>query len=119
MKVRKRVYLAGVPYRQAVAMRMLEERLVQLGCRIVNAAPTQHGYVNDIQAACQADLVIYIAPGECVTWALAAAAWAKGVPVWGLDPATSRPMLLETMVRKWFTGAEELYTQLDGMRRVK
>ena len=111
------VYLAATPWRQSVLMRMLEKRLAALGCTIANADDSPSGYVNDVYAAAHSDMVIYIAPGDCKTWSCASAAWAKSVPVWGVDNAARRPPLLEQVVRKWFGDADELLRELETTLR--
>lgn len=111
------IYLAGSPWRHQEIMRLLEDKLLQLGCRIANATGGEYGYSNNIDDAARADLVLYIAPGDKTTWSCAAGAWGRNKPVWGLDFADKHPPVLEKVVRHWFLSADALVAALTDKLR--
>jgi len=62
----------------------------------------------DTNAATTSDLVIYIGPSGCDAWAEVGAAWAAGVPVWGLWSKNERVGLMRRMMTNWYPCVSDL-----------
>jgi len=65
----------------------------------------------DTGSATKADLVIYMGPSGTDAWAEVGAAWASGIPIFGLHPKGEQAGLMCRMVR-WFTNYETLLINL-------
>lgn len=62
----------------------------------------------DTHAAITADALIYIAPSGSDAWAQVGAAWAKGVPIFGLQSKGETIGLMKQMVYLWCNNFREL-----------
>lgn len=71
---------------------------------------TKFGF--DTSSAMSANLVVYIGPSGTDAWAEVGAAWAKGVPIYGLRAKGERAGLMRRMVR-WFDDYRELLTAIQ------
>jgi hypothetical protein len=62
----------------------------------------------DIGSAMNSDLIIYISPSGSDAWAEVGAAYANGVPIFGLISKGEQIGLMRRMVAKWFTNYKDL-----------
>jgi hypothetical protein len=72
----------------------------------------------DTGGATKADLVIYISPSGAVAWAEVGAAWASGVPVYGLWAKAEQIGLMRRMIT-WFDSHYTLLSRIanDQIKR--
>ncbi len=66
----------------------------------------------DLDGATKSNLVIYIGPSGTDAWAEVGAAWASGVPIWGLHSKGEQAGLMRRMVN-WYFGYEELVEAVE------
>ena len=57
----------------------------------------------DMRGATESHLVVYVGPSGTDAWAEVVAAWASGVPVYGLWAKGEQAGLMRRMVHCWFT----------------
>ena len=66
----------------------------------------------DVDGATKSDLVIYISPSGTDAWAEVGAAWASGVPVWGLHAKGEQSGLMRKMISRWFNDYKVLLERI-------
>lgn len=66
----------------------------------------------DTDGSTNSDLVIYISPSGCDAWAEVGAAWASGVPVFGLYAKGEQSGLMRKMVCPWFSDYKDLINHI-------
>jgi hypothetical protein len=67
----------------------------------------------DTGSATQADLVIYVGPSGTDAWAEVGAAWASGIPIFGLHAKGEQAGLMRRMVN-WFMDYTSLLNMVDA-----
>jgi len=70
----------------------------------------------DTRGATGSDLVIYLGPSGTDAWAEVGAAWASGVPIFGLWAKGEPAGLMRRMVT-WFMDSRELIAEADALTR--
>lgn len=71
----------------------------------------------DLLGATTSDLVIYIGPSGIDAWAEVGAAFACGIPIYGLWAKGEQAGLMRRMVSLWFTDYRELLKACDNFKR--
>jgi len=66
----------------------------------------------NIELILEADLVIYLGPAGCDSWAEVGAAHAAGATVWGLRAEGEAVGVCRHLVDQWFTSADEMVRAL-------
>jgi hypothetical protein len=73
----------------------------------------QRKFEYDTEGATKSDLVVYIGPSGTDAWAEVGAAWASGVPIFGLWAKGEPAGLMRRMVT-WFKDYKELLRYVEG-----
>jgi len=73
----------------------------------------------DTKGATRADLVIYLGPSGNDACAELGAAWASGVPIFGLWAKGEQIGLMRRMMTSWFTNYKRLLESVELMTRAK
>jgi len=131
------VYIAS-SWKNQHAVELLTDSLRKLGCEVRSFVENNYGeghgpdkpvnfeewvksknadssFEYDTKGATTSDLVIYVGPSGTDAWAEVGAAWARGVPVWGLWAKGEQAGLMRKMVSVWF---DRVGVLLDRMRDV-
>ena len=124
-----KIYIAS-SWKNQHAVEMLTEKLRDLGHEVLSFVENNHGechndrdmpfedwvltkkahqsFEYDTEGATQSDLVIYISPSGTDAWAEVGAAWASGVPIFGLYAKSEQSGLMRKMVCPWFSNYRDL-----------
>ncbi len=70
----------------------------------------------DTHGATNSDLIIYVGPSGTDAWAEVGAAWAEGIPVYGLWAKGEPSGLMRRMV-VWFSTYSEMLKEIDDAKR--
>jgi len=79
----------------------------------INSDGAQQCFVHDTDGATTSDLVIYYAPSGQDASAEMGAAWAKGIPILGLDAKGENIGLMRFMVTQWVDNYRALLLIID------
>ena len=79
----------------------------------VNSDEAHDKFLYDTKGATESELVIYIGPSGTDAWAEVGAAWASGVPIYGLWAKGEPAGLMRRMV-EWFTDYRLLIKAING-----
>ncbi len=90
-----------------------EERLNRITDEQLDTATEKFDY--DTKGATTSDLVIYLSPSGCDAWAEVGAAWAAGVPIFGLWAKSEAVGLMRHMVADWSRNYHELLAAVKEM----
>lgn len=77
----------------------------------INSPDGHEKFLYDTDGATTSDLVIYIGPAGTDAWAEVGAAWAAGVPIYGLWAKGEQAGLMRKMV-VWFADYRELMEKI-------
>lgn len=79
----------------------------------VNSDEANQSFVFDTEGATMSDLVIYYAPSGKDACAELGAAWASGIPIYGLYAKGEDLGLMRKMVSNWYSRYTDLLTAID------
>ena len=74
----------------------------------IKSSDGEHTFIFNTHGAMESDLVIYIGPSGCDSWAEVGVAWMAGVPVVGLWAKGERVGLMRRMMERWYDDYQEV-----------
>lgn len=135
MKIRQIYIAASWKHRHAVEMlsKLLRDRKIEVVSFVDQAVKTEGEdlkkfdienwiasedgnakFVFDTEGATKSDLLIYIGPSGQDAWAEVGAAWASGVPVFGLFAKGESVGLMRRMMTLWFDTVWQLLDVIEN-----